>query len=242
VMGYRERIYGRYVSAFKGAPPPDNAKARRRRFEVFDHLLRPVLRQAGGPPRSVLEVGCGPGNFLEWALARDLSPVGIDLSAEQVEVARARGLPAERAAAQDYLPRHDSAFDLIVAQDVLEHLTRDEAFAFLDAARAALRPGGSLFLTTPNAAAWRPGPVAYGDLTHETLFTPQTLDLALRLCGFGPARIAEVTPPPTTPIRAARLVLWRILRLAPLALDLVEQGAFKVHILTRVMAAWARRP
>ena len=239
---YRDRIYGQYVSAFKGQPAPDLLKsAAQEHARFFDHLFKPMMDAAR--PEDVLEVGCGRGNFLYWAVERGFKSVsGFDFSAEQVAAARQLGLPAEVASFQDYLSERTEAFDLIVALDVIEHLTRDEVFQFLDLCYDALRPGGYIFLTTPNAAALRPGPVMYGDLTHETFFSPQTASLVLRLTGFESIHVREIVPAPTSIRSRVRGILWRVLRLWPMLLDVVEKGTYATHVYSRVMSVEAKRP
>lgn len=241
-MAYRERIYASYVTAFKGSPSPESLRpAYEKQARFLDHLLAPVLDVA--PPRDVLEVACGPGTFLYWATTRGIETVrGVDLSAEQVEVARRMQLPAEVASFQEALPGYSESLDLVVGLDIVEHLTRDEVFDFLELTRAALRPGGLLFLTTPNGSALRPGPVRYGDLTHETIFTPQTMSLALRLTGYDAARVWEVAPAPTSLRSRGRRALWGLVRLVPMFVDLVETGSCASRVYTRNMAVLARRP
>jgi hypothetical protein len=129
----------------------------------------------------------------------------------------------------------------VVALDVIEHLGRDEALEFLELCHAALRPGGYLFLTTPNGAGIRPGPVAHGDLTHETIFTPQTIALALRLTGYEEPEIREVAPPPTSARSRIRGLAWKAVRAVAMAVDLVETGAAG-RVYSRVMSVLARRP
>lgn len=238
---YRDRIYDEYVSSFKGHPSPERmAPAMEKHARVFDHLLQPVM--AAGRCDDVLEVACGQGHFLYWAKGRGFkSVVGFDLSAEQVEVAKTMGLPAEVSSFQEYLARYHEAFDLIVGLDIIEHLTRDEAFNFLELCRSALRPQGHLFLTTPNAAGWRMGPVAYGDLTHETIFSPQTVTLALRMTGYDSVRVREVAPPPVSLRARVRGAIWRFLRLWPMFIDMVETGGASTQIYSRVMSVHARR-
>lgn len=238
---YRERIYGSYVSAFKGSETPEVLRAAyEKHARFFDHLLGPLL---GERPGDVLEVGCGPGTFLYWAVARGAASVrGVDVSDEQVAVARSLDLPAEVASFQSYLPGRRERFDLVVALDVIEHLTRDEAFELLDLTLAALRPGGRLVLATPNGAALRPGPIWHGDLTHETIYSPKTISLALRLAGYEAIRVREVAPPPTTPRSRIRRALWSLVRLVPMAIDLVETGAAGDRVYSRNMVVVARRP
>lgn len=43
-----------------------------------------------------------------------------------------------------------ASFDLVYATEVIEHLTDDELTAMLNECKRLLRPGGRLFLTTPN--------------------------------------------------------------------------------------------
>ncbi|MEW6212958.1 MAG: class I SAM-dependent methyltransferase, partial [Acidobacteriota bacterium] len=170
---YRQRIYGEYVSSFKRTDRSTLVAEAQRHARFFDHLFRALLEES----RTVdlLEAGCGPGHFLYWAAARGFQSVrGFDLSGEQVELARSLDLAVEEASFQSFLPRAPESYDWIVALDVIEHLTRDEGLEFLDLSREALRPGGRIFLTTPNGAALRPGPVSLGDLTHETIYSPQT--------------------------------------------------------------------
>jgi 2-polyprenyl-3-methyl-5-hydroxy-6-metoxy-1,4-benzoquinol methylase len=206
----------------------------------FDHLLLPLLEETNRG--SVLEAGCGPGHFLYWAESRGFSQVrGFDLSSQQVALARSMGLDAVQTSFQDHLPRFNQSFDLIVALDLIEHLTRDEGLEFLELSRAALRPGGIIFLTTPNGSALRPGPVAAGDLTHETIYSPQTISLALRLSGYEHTRVREIVPPPTSLRSRIRRALWQVIRLAPMAVDLIETAS-STRVYSRNMAVQARRP
>jgi 2-polyprenyl-3-methyl-5-hydroxy-6-metoxy-1,4-benzoquinol methylase len=242
-MDYRSRLYGHYVSAFKGHRAADTElPAFKRQFHIYDHLLRPVTQ--GATPQSALEIGCGPGGFLYWARERGWPAVaGIDLSDEQTSVARELGLPAETVSFQQHLADKREAYDLIVGMDLIEHLTRDEEFQFLEMCAAALRPGGVLFLTTPNGAGLRPGPVAHGDLTHETIFTPQTIRTVLQLTGYADVQIREIAPLPTSLASRVRGLLWRVVRGYARLLDLVEKGTTACEgVYSRVMAVQARRP
>ena len=242
VRDYRRRLYGNYVSAFKGHRAADaELPGFRRQFHIYDHLLRPVIQ--GRVPKCALEIGCGPGGFLYWARERGWPAItGVDLSAEQVAVATELGLNAENVPFQEYLADKAAAYDLIVAMDLIEHLTRDEVFQLLDMCARVLRPNGRLFLTTPNGAGLRPGPVAYGDLTHETIFTPQTIRLALRLTGYEEIVVREIRPLATSLRSRTRRLLWRCVRLWALLLDLIEKGSTASEgVYSRVMAIEARR-
>ena len=242
VPTYRELVYNRYVSAFKGRRERDEIEAAfLKHIRLFDALLEPVL--ADRQPESLLEVACGSGAFLFWAARRDIPNVaGFDISAEQVQVAQSLGLPAQVDSYESYLQGRVEEYDLIVGMDIIEHLTRDEAIGFLDLCYKALRPEGAIFLTTPNGAGFRVGPVQFGDFTHETIFTPSTIDLVLRLVGFERVVVREIVPPATSLKSRIRRLAWTFVRLVPMIVDLVETGSPGSRIFTRNMAVLARKP
>ena len=112
---------------------------------------------AGADPATavfrVLDAGCGSGYGAAQLAGLDpaLQVVGIDLSEEALAYARPRyGGPNLHFAHGDCLALEfaDGEFDLVVAFEVLEHLT--EPAAFLQQALRVLRPSGHLVVSTPN--------------------------------------------------------------------------------------------
>ena len=201
---FRHELYRRYVSTFKadaklGAEPS---------FAWWDHKYLPLL---GGLDRSaaILEIGCGGGELLAYLGRRGFShAVGIDISAEQVTLARARGVQAELADVFDFLGDHPASFRAILAVDVLEHLTRDELVRLAPLLFAAVRPGGRLLVQTANGAGLFPNQVIYGDLTHVTIFTPQSLAQLLRPVGFVDLAFYETGPIPIRLRGKLDVALW----------------------------------
>lgn len=116
-----------------------------------DHLRR-FVRDLGAAGH-VLDLGCGDGRLSAELAAETL--VAADVSA--VALARAETRLAGRPASfveldpDAPLPLPDSAFDLVLCAEVLEHV-RDVQL-LLSEARRVLRPGGRLAATTP--AHWR---------------------------------------------------------------------------------------
>ena len=91
------------------------------------------------PGHRVLDVGCGDGRLSLELAARGVRVVGIDGSPEQVEAARARGLDARVADAQE-LAFHEE-FDGVFSNAAYHWMPRvDEA---IDSAYRALVPGGA---------------------------------------------------------------------------------------------------
>jgi 2-polyprenyl-3-methyl-5-hydroxy-6-metoxy-1,4-benzoquinol methylase len=107
--------------------------------------------------KDVLEIGCGRGAFACWLAGQSVHPrrlVALDSSC--IAVAKGRALASEKRLKginwgvgdiQD-IPHSDASFDTVVSCETIEHVG-DPGRAVAELARV-LRPGGRLFLTTPN--------------------------------------------------------------------------------------------
>jgi 2-polyprenyl-6-hydroxyphenyl methylase/3-demethylubiquinone-9 3-methyltransferase len=103
---------------------------------------------------SCLDVGCGEGQTSgPWLLHNRCQYVGVDVSENAVNLARASGLEARHIDGAYNLTFPDGSFDVVVCVEVLEHLFEPEA-ATAEMLRV-LRPGGKLIATVPNFAYWR---------------------------------------------------------------------------------------
>jgi SAM-dependent methyltransferase len=106
-----------------------------------------LLAPAAG--ERVLDVGCGGGQFLAYAAAQGLAPVGVDISREALRRARARGVAPLVLAQGERLPFPDGAFRAVACLGNLEH--------FLDPAagarelRRVLASDGRAVVMLPNA-------------------------------------------------------------------------------------------
>lgn len=101
--------------------------------------VRPtVLRLLGEGPGRLLDVGCGGGShMLEFAEA-GWSPVGVDISEEQLRLARERGCDVKLAPAEK-LPFADRSFDAAVS--MWTHTDVDDFAAAVREVARVLRPG-----------------------------------------------------------------------------------------------------
>lgn len=109
-------------------------------------LIPPAVR-AGAV---LLDAGCGGGLLAPHVRRLGYRHVGVDLRRAGLEQSAGRGITpllADVAA----LPLADGAFDVVVAGELLEHVT-DRAAAVGELARV-LRPGGLLVLDTVNSTA-----------------------------------------------------------------------------------------
>jgi len=162
-------------------------------------LERRVLPLLSQLPRTatVCELGCGDGGFLGFLRESGFQHVhGVDWSAEQVALARSRGLDVSAGDLFDALSAAHNAFDLVIAIDVIEHLSHDELLRFGLLLTQALRPGGELLVQTPNGEGLFAGHVIHGDLTHCTIFNESSTNQYLRAFDFVDIRVLETGPVP----------------------------------------------
>ena len=100
-------------------------------------------------PASLLEVGCGSGTFLEIVLGEPaIHAVGLDTELGAVGMCRGRGCEAHCEDIGAFLARNPGRrFDYVAAFHCLEHVPQPKEF--LRAMLGALKPGGSVFTSTP---------------------------------------------------------------------------------------------
>jgi len=240
-IGWRERLYAAYSSTHSGLRENTAPDAAMKRAAYFDANVARHLPSDQNAP--VLDIGCGAGPFVAYLHDRGhIRAYGIDLSGEQVELARSRGLDTvERAEALQYLRDKPGQFAGITAFDLFEHLTRIELFDLLDAIHRALRPEGRLIVQTVNGGSPFHGIIRYGDLTHETAYTPSSLAQAFRVAGFRSMSFHEIVIPVYGLKSSIRHRLWPLVRTIHLASLSIESGGVGGAILTQNLIATADR-
>jgi ubiquinone/menaquinone biosynthesis C-methylase UbiE len=116
-----------------------------------EHVARYAFARRYAQGKRVLDAGCGTG-YGSAELAQAAAEVtGIDISAEAIEYASANyklpGLGFLEASCTA-IPLPDASFDLIVAFEVIEHLS--DYRAFLSECRRLLTADGMLIVSSPN--------------------------------------------------------------------------------------------
>jgi SAM-dependent methyltransferase len=112
---------------------------------------------------------------------------GVEISNDQAEICRreAKGLfPVFNSDGRAFLKNVKDAYDFIVLNDVLEHLTVAEAKETLTLIHQSLKPAGTVVIRTPNMASLLSSFSMRIDITHITGYTEFSIQQILDLSGF----------------------------------------------------------
>ena len=110
-------------------------------------MIAEVVRTIGNGQGRILEIGCGHGDITrEYVAPHCASVVATDI----VHRFRTEGAHNISFQVEDalHLSFSDGSFDGVVSVDVIEHVEDDEGF--VRESIRVLKPGGTLFFTTPN--------------------------------------------------------------------------------------------
>jgi 2-polyprenyl-6-hydroxyphenyl methylase/3-demethylubiquinone-9 3-methyltransferase len=101
------------------------------------------------PGRALLDIGCARGAVAAALSTRFEEVHGVDENDEMLAEAAGRGLQTRRVDLNaEPLPYEEATFDAALCLEVIEHVVDPRALV-REIARV-LRPGGSLYLSTPN--------------------------------------------------------------------------------------------
>ncbi|MGC2298192.1 MAG: class I SAM-dependent methyltransferase, partial [Acidobacteriaceae bacterium] len=168
---------------------------------------------------------------------------GVDGSREQVEFARQLGIAGvELGDAESFVrSRESESADVVALFDVLEHLTRQEAFDLLTEVRRVLAPGGICIGHVPNAGGIFGARIRYGDLTHEQAFTASSVRQMFGALRFGKTECFEDKPVIHGVRSLVRRILWE-LGSAPIRLLSIAETGGGGAILSQNLLFVACRP
>lgn len=237
---FRAELYKNYVSGFKSKIASYDEREIQTHWQWSDHKYLPHLKNYP-ETAEILEIGCGPGFFLDYLENRGYkNALGIDFSEEQIQFAVKRGVNAKTGNALDYLKEHTGAFDVIIAFDFIEHFTKDELISLSRDIFAALKPCGMLLLHTPNGQGFFPNRIIYGDLTHLTIFSPNSVRQLFHAAGFSKVEVFETGPVPKNLKGRIRMIGWKFMKIALNMLKMIETGG-GLDIWTQDMIAVCRK-
>jgi SAM-dependent methyltransferase len=173
---------------------PDDIEKGYRSFYLFykDNYAKffPTNKSA-----NILCVSCGPGYGVN--LLGDLgytAVLGIDSFADKIAYAEKRKLNCRVAYAFDFLEDSaDASYDVIFAEQELNHLTKPEILEFLGLCKRKLKPGGRFICFALNGANPITGAEALAqNFDHQNTFTEYTFNQVLQYAGFQKIEIFDL--------------------------------------------------
>ncbi|MCJ9430319.1 class I SAM-dependent methyltransferase [Kordiimonas marina] len=142
-----------YEQAFYQSEKPDYLNRNQedldwRTLEFTDRFLETEAVLPEGAARRVLDIGCGPGDFLAAGKARGWDCVGVEPSPVAADFARGRGLEIITAAFDRDVAASLGQFSFVHMSEVLEHIPNPSEL--LSLATELLIPGGVMCVSVPN--------------------------------------------------------------------------------------------
>ncbi|MGB7721671.1 MAG: class I SAM-dependent methyltransferase [Bryobacteraceae bacterium] len=146
--------------------------------------------------QSVLDIGCGRGEFLEIMREANIPAVGIDLSQESVAICRLKGLEAETADLFAYLAGlPEESLDGIFCAQVVEHLPPERLPEMIQLCASRLMRNGVIAIETPNPECLAIFATHfYLDPTHARPVPHPLLAFYLEEFGVGVVEVRKLAP------------------------------------------------
>ncbi len=122
---------------------------------------------AKGKSITLLDVGCGIGEYVETFKKHNIQFTGVDVSVEMVENANKAG---HHAILLDELKQQVDQYDIVFISHVIEHLDSETLVEFLNIYISKLKKDGILILLSPLGVD-----NFYYDITHVRAYYPQAI-------------------------------------------------------------------
>ncbi len=169
------------------------------------------------PHGTLLDMGCGTGDFVELAIRSGYRAIGIDPDSTAIESGKAfhGNVPLFCMTATEFFHRNDTRYNVITFFEVLEHLENPRGF--LGEVHRHLAEGGYIALSIPNNDS--PLTRLYRKATriidypphHLTRWSKNALKRLLETCGFDVVKLICLQPTITDIIPDTCMIRLRIL-------------------------------
>jgi len=167
----------------------------RKRVEVYLPFITPLIGHY--PKATLLDLGCGRGEWLEIAADHGFLARGIDLDAAMLAASIEHGCDVVQGEALSVLASlPDESVTVISAIHVVEHIGFDQLRELVAAAYRVLLPGGVLIMETPNPENIVVATCNFHiDPTHRKPIPPLLLSFVAEFAGFARVKTLRLQEP-----------------------------------------------
>lgn len=187
-----------------------NAGAEKHMVALYRHNYKKFLPE--NKQARILEIGCGMGNFLLFLGQEGYENfLGVDIAPEAIRYCLDKGISKVKFI-KDLMEFLSTApqFDLIVLNDVIEHLSKDEIVNIFSKIGEKLTVGGQVIVKTGNMSSMAGLRIRYNDFTHTAGFTEYSLKQVLFFAGFRQTLVAPFVFPRNSVTRVIRFLAQKI--------------------------------
>jgi len=167
----------------------------KQRVTVYLPFVQPIAERH--PGLTVLDLGCGRGEWLEVLKEVGIDGEGVDIDAGMLEGCEQLGLRVRQGDALEYLQQQPDASRICVSlMHVVEHIPFESLCAIVHEACRVLVPQGLLIMETPNPENYTVGSCNfYMDPTHRNPLPPPLLAFVPEYYGFERVKILRLQEP-----------------------------------------------
>ena len=181
-----DHLYASFEDQFRGS-----------REQILERLqvYVPFLK-ASAITGSVLDIGCGRGEWLQLLQGEGIEVRGVDRNRVFIEDCLNAGLNVVEEDALSYLRSlPDNALEAVTAFHFVEHVPFETLIKVVDEIRRVLKPGGLCIVETPNPENFMVGSCTfYTDPTHRNPIPSQTLKFLLESRGLVTVEVLKLRP------------------------------------------------
>lgn len=168
----------------------------RKYLDIYDADFGRFIKKSGN--NNALEIGSGRGELLFWLSERFDKVVGLEIDRQMYksqipELKKKKNVMVKNEDAFDYLKNLSRfiKYDLVIINEMLEHVEPKKIIRLLRYCYFTLRENGMVIIRSPNAESPFFGAYyRYIDITHTISFTKKSLVQYLVGAGFEPNKVS----------------------------------------------------
>jgi 2-polyprenyl-3-methyl-5-hydroxy-6-metoxy-1,4-benzoquinol methylase len=226
----KKKLYDKYVSS--GQVKNINSEGQnislyfKSRSNFINKIIKRFISNNYSKTAQIIDVACGHGAFVHFLHKNGyVNAKGFDISKEQIDMGNKLGI--QNLFCLDlgqYFENNNEKADVFLLIDIIEHLRTDETMNLFEILYDGLNDGGKIIIHVPNAEGLFGMRIRYGDMTHETAFTPNSIKQLLKTIGFSEIQCFEDKPIVHGLKSLLRRTIWDIFTLYHRMLLMAETG------------------